>query len=181
MNNNIKYTKLPTLSFGQALRQALVNWGNNHRRVRRSEYWWCTLACAVYLVLFFLGRILLEDHFQVNLSQAWLSWLQGILIIPPVGLWAIESCGRLHDVNRRDTWFGGMIYPLLLILIVASVWAAATHHRITDITENIYIWTAVVLLANISLVFFVCCLTFFLKDSDKEKNDYGPSPKYKSN
>ncbi len=170
--------KLPSLTFGQALKRALVNLNNNHRRVRRSEYWWCTLACVIYLAVFFGLRILLEDCLKINLSHVWGSWIQGLLIIPPIGLWATESCGRLHDINRRDTWFGGMVYPLALIIIVALGWVFATQQDIRTVTENAYVWAAICLLANVSLVLTVVCLVFFMKDSDKAQNDYGPSPKY---
>lgn len=164
----MKYTAKPRLSFREALKSAFSDLGGFERkRVRRSEYWWCMLAGALYVGAFALIRYILEDLFHLNLSYLLIDLIFVAVSIVPIGLWVMENYGRLHDTGRRDSWLAGIFLPLAAAVVVyMAAWPSPLAR-----------WAVWGLLA-VAAVFSVVCIVFCLQDSDKGENDYGPSPKY---
>ncbi|MBQ7421374.1 MAG: DUF805 domain-containing protein [Prevotella sp.] len=173
----MEYKARPKLTFREALQKAFTEpiSYNRRRRVRRSEYWWCMLACAIYTAFFAGLRFLIEDVFGINTSGWFGVVVFTLLSIPPIGMFLMETYGRLHDTNRRDTWLMGILIPILFIIL--SFMLVYTHHPMLGAIGATVIILRIFPTA-IALVFSAICLVFCLKDSDKDENDYGPSPKY---
>ena len=171
------YQATSPLSLAQALRRALTKSSRGgRRRVRRSEYWWCMLAIAIYYALLGALYIFLEDVAGVNTTSWWCTALRLILGAMPVGLWVMENYGRLHDTGHRDTWLMGVLIPLALLAFGSLL----PHLSMGRFPNLLHLPLIAIPLIVVAAVFATVCLVFCLRDSDKVVNAYGPSPKYRS-
>lgn len=173
-----RYEAKPRLSFKEALQSALkTQSSSSRRRVRRSEYWWCMLAIAIYYALLALTIWLLEDCLGMNIT----GWVARIVFTIfsciPVGLWVMENYGRLHDTNHRDSWLMGVIVPILLALF-GHVLSKININSLPASMDGIWIVIATFALLGMAFCFGIVCIYFCLQDSDKGENNYGYSPKY---
>lgn len=173
----MEYKTIPPLTFRQALRKALTDCTRyGHRRVRRSEYWWCMLAIALYYGILFGLSALFEDIVGLDLTSGPATIVLTILCAIPVGLWVMENYGRLHDTNHRDTWLMGILIPVFILIFGCALSQISMGHYPILLCDAVVI----VPLLAIAAAFTAICLIFCLRDSDRGENDYGPSPKYQS-
>jgi len=170
----MNYKAKPRLTFSEALKCAYKKgFDDNRHRVRRSEYWWNMLALLIYLLVFAAIYFLVEDVLKWRvLGRVW-NVIFGIFSIIPCGIWVMESYGRLHDTNHRDTWLHGFFLPCVVMLIYNVMSVGSGYSA----TQNTIVYS---LLGAVAAIFGVICLVFCLKDSDKGENDYGASPKYEA-
>lgn len=151
------------LSLGKAIGSCLLN-PSFKGRSRRSEFWGYTLffvclSCAIeWLQICIAGNAtFLKVVFALVLLliQLLASYFQ-----------LAVTFRRLHDVGKSGWWAG--LLALFKIL-----------RHVIPFTNNNVIGNIILLLFMI--MFLVIILGFCTKDSQKEKNEYGVSPKYDMN
>lgn len=167
----MNYKVIPTLTFTQAVQQALSNIFSFKGRSRRSEFWWFTLTfCVFNVALSFIYKPL------VSLAAA------SIISICINALMIPISVRRLHDRNHCG------ILPILVWLIDAAnnlylifkgyVEQLSSVNGAEKASAQLITDPVVMGLSACSVILGVIMLVLFCKDGKKEPNRYGPSPKY---
>lgn len=152
--------------------------------MRRSEYWWFFAFSILFAVVSYIGFLIWEDYWEQIFFDRFRT-VEGSQMFPylyttytmPVyffmGLIFSAQVRRFHDVGMR-AW----IPYAKAAVFVAFAWYV--HHltysaRSFDVNLGIIGW--LMLLAFFPLagvIAYVAC-----KDSEKERNRYGRSPKYR--
>ncbi len=150
----------PTLSFSEALDVSTSKIAQFTGRSRRSEYWW-TIA-LVCLINIFLTPII--------------GFLADFAIIP-------LTFRRLHDTNRSGWWYGIYVlfkFMFIICLFYDLVMMAIHANEINGYEDDVIFVVAIKYLIWIGAIFVyrIILLIFMCLDSDKERNNYGESPKY---
>ena len=162
----------------------LFNLVNFTGRMRRSEYWWFFAAAILLSIVVFVGFIAWED----SVVQDWVEkqrdysakdlfpyvlkrWTIPFYIL--MGLLFAAQVRRFHDIGHR-AWLP--IFKLLVFILFAYSYnkaAVAAQSLLPDL--DVMGWTALVLYiaAAITIAYIAT------QDSEKEKNRYGVSPKYR--
>lgn len=160
-------TTIPSLDFGDAVKQAFNRAFEFKGRSRRSEYWWTMLL--VYAI----------DVFVLPLG-----WIAHLATIP-------LTVRRLHDTGRSGWWLLlHYIASAVLGFIFAIDYLATLFYTIYNVSESGddgIILSSLLLfvgryLAIIILLFIyrILLLIFLCQDSSEKTNKYGRSPKYLS-
>ncbi len=169
--------KRPMMGFWEAVKECWRNKFDFGGRARRSEYWWFQLAIVLGYLLLIAIPILIETGLGFsNSSSSTVLSVVGIalFIILVIFLFVIGIASfaaltrRLHDTNRSGWWIGSLFLCNLLVRFLSFDGPEFVHH-------NRVIFIGICLA---SLVVSIIVLVFSCLDSDKEENDYGPSPKY---
>jgi len=194
--------KLPTLNYFKALQ---LSWKNKFKcagRARRSEFWWNVL---LLFGLFILGSILLsilciafsvftklidlsEDYRDVKI---WFGLELLLLLLITIYSYPL-LVRRLHDVGKSGRWviaqsLFGWTLPLSLSISYLLVEFVLEKGRfpfvrkgIQDFWDCLHAFLTYVspfcAIIGIVLTIYLCVLC--VRDSQKEENQYGPSPKY---
>jgi uncharacterized membrane protein YhaH (DUF805 family) len=194
-------TKLPTLNFLEAIQ---LGWKNKFKcasRARRSEFWWntlllgvvftlCSIAAFIVFVIVsaFTGLIDTNDYSDVHL---WII-LEALALIIVVVLHYPLVVRRLHDVGKSGRWaviqmLLGWTLPLWF-LVCYGLWVFVLEesrfpfvgkgiHNFWDCLRAILFYGSPLgAIIGIVLTIYLCVLC--VRDSQKEENQYGPSPKY---
>ena len=129
----------PSVGFKEAVTKAISNWKDCNSRSRRSEYWWCYLACILLEIPFSILYGIMNSISQ-NLGYVFFLVLMVVALCEFFVMFALVI-RRLHDTGRSGWW--------ILIGFVPAVGG-------------------------------IILLILMLLDSQRESNEYGPSPKYSS-
>ncbi|MBQ7691674.1 MAG: DUF805 domain-containing protein [Muribaculaceae bacterium] len=143
---------MPRLSFLQAVNQGLGNLFNVKGRARRSEYWWFSLF------LFLLSGIVL-------------GLVDGVVyeLLVFTGLSVPIEIRRLHDIGNNAKCLI-YCYALLTTTIVIGMLM-----RIYSFQWLGYLCILFMALTGGGAVYLI---VQFVKNSETEENEWGPSPKY---
>jgi len=162
----------------------LFNLLNFKGRMRRSEYWWFFAVAILLCVVVFFGFVAWED----SVVQEWADkqrtisarqlfpytlqrWTMPFYIL--IGLLFAAQVRRFHDIGYR-AWIP--VFKVVTFTVLAYSYtsvANATFSLVVDL--NVLGWIALVLyLASAITIAYYATI-----DSEKEKNRYGKSPKYK--
>ncbi len=193
--------KIETLSFTEALR---LGWKNKFKctgRARRSEFWWNVLLLGVIyamcstviiivtvIVSVFTGHIDTDDYSHVYL---WII-LEALVLILLAVLYCPLLVRRLHDVGKSGRWaiaqsLFGWTLPLTLSFSYMGIKFMLEEGCFPFVRKGIQdYWDCLAAflfygspscaIIGIVLTIYLCVLC--VRDSQKEENKYGPSPKY---
>lgn len=157
---------------------------NFKERMRRSEYWWFFLFSILFAVVSFFGFLIWLDYWEQIYIERF-RVLEAKMMFPfwyttysmPVyffmGLMFSAQVRRFHDVGKW-TWIP---YAKTLVFVVLA-WHV---HRLSHAVHSFDF--------KLDLIGWLLLLTFFVlagviayvacKDSEKERNRFGVSPKYR--
>lgn len=145
----------PTLTFSVAVETVLKKYVTFTGRARRSEYWFFVLFNVIVSVvagildfLFGLGGMVF-GKFGVFTALVTLA-----LLLPSLAV----VIRRLHDINRSGWW----ILPVYVLTFIGQLGIPVVS----------------VGLSALGTVYGLCLLFWLCRDSDRETNKYGASPKY---
>lgn len=157
------FKTIPTLTIVEAFTAATDKLIQFSGRSRRSEYWWIELCVFGTLCLFpFIGIFL------------------DVATIPLV-------VRRLHDIGKSGWWWGAymvlriayiVLFVADLILIIANSDEITEAESAPDVAMQLVVKYIVFLL--IILAYKIVLIILLCQDSEKEENQYGPSPKYEA-
>ena len=153
-------------------------------RMRRSEYWWFFIFSVVFAVVCYFGFLIWLDYGEQILVEKY-TYVGKAKMFPyeyksysiPVYIFIVllfsAQVRRFHDVGMR-AW---VPYAKFLVFVALAwhVYRVAHAARSFDFNIGIIGWS--LLLAFIALagvIAYVAC-----KDSEKERNRWGRSPKYR--
>lgn len=157
----------PKLSFVDAIRTSIKRKNDVKGRARRSEFWWTTLACAVYSAI--LNGLYEYVAVPMGVGSEVADFLFVVFGLPVIFTWFPVAYRRLHDAGKS-----GFMLHFSIITAVASIGALA----LVIGSQNNTAQTIFVILALASFVSEIIVLLWCTKDSQKGPNKYGPSPKY---
>lgn len=160
-------TTIPSLDFGDAVKQAFNRAFELKGRSRRSEYWWTMLL--VYIIDFFATPI---------------GWIAHLATIP-------LTVRRLHDTGRSGWWvlpdvFASATLKIILIFdclitFLVTIYNINENCETDSILRNLFIFTGrYLVIIMFHFIYRVILLIFLCQDSSEKTNKYGPSPKYVS-
>ena len=176
--------KIKKVSAWEGASNGLFNLLNFKGRMRRSEYWWFFGAAILLSVIVFFGFIAWED----SVVQDWVErqkvytandlfpyvikrWTFPFYIL--IGLLFAAQVRRFHDIGHR-AWLP--VFKVLAFVVFAYSYNKAAY-AVNSLTPDLDVigWTALVLYiaAAITIAYIAT------QDSEKEKNRYGVSPKYR--
>ena len=162
-----KVIQTPSMSFGEALKTCFKKYANFSGRARRSEFWWFSVlgwilsACSYALVTWKFTKVaaMEEQVREVMFDEEKLNALQA-------------------QASNFDTIFF-LLLALLgivgLLLLLPSL--AVAVRRLHDIGKSGWI-LLLMLIPIVNFVVAIVLLIYYLKDSDRGVNKFGPSPKY---
>lgn len=145
------------LSMLEAIQNAFARYADFKGRARRSEYW---------NFAFFNVIITSVISFIPILGFANILW--GLIILIPSLSVMVR---RLHDTGKSG-WYA-LLSLLPGVVTVATFYISALI--VSSLSTAIYIVLVSMIVAYIPILILLC------KDSDKEENKYGPSPKHTYN
>lgn len=160
--------KLPTLSFGEAIKSALNKLTDFNGRARRSELWWFFLLYAIASII---ASALVSNEIAGIIVNT-------ILLL----LVAAVTIRRLHDRGQGGWW----VTASILLSVFSSCYMFAKGYTEMGNTVNFDPEEAMTILKDpvtiiigiASFVINIAILIFCLLDSKPESNKYGDSPKY---
>ena len=148
-----KLTKQPALSFAEAAREAYRKLFVCKGRSRRSEYWWAFLIVAVTKLA----------CTATPFTSVYVSRLLTLALLP-------ATIRRLHDTGRSGWWAAGWF-----ALDLATIFVVPLAGKLLDAAL-----AALNIVGLASIAYMIAMVVFLCKDSHKEANKYGPSPKYEA-
>lgn len=157
----------PSMSFGEALKTCFKKYATFSGRARRSEFWWFSVlgwilsACTYALVTWKFVKVeSLESQVrEVMFDEEKLNALQA-------------------QASNFDTIFFlllALVGIVGLVLLLPSL--AVAVRRLHDIGKSGWL-LLLMLIPFVNFVVVFVLLYFYLKDSDRGVNKFGPSPKY---
>ena len=147
---------LPEVKFGEAVKTCLKKCVTFKGRARRSEYWsFAVFTALVAIVSRFLDG-LLGKWFGIEVVRMLTGY---IMLLPSIAV----AVRRLHDTGRSAWW----LVPMFVLSIVIKVMPDGIHEQVQDAIMVVF-----------SILYPLLMLVFFLQDSKRGENKYGPSPKY---
>lgn len=161
------------LSMKQAIINVFTKYATFKGRARRSEFWWFRLFESIIFALIMIIEVINGLTFAppFNFFGPISLLVSLIVFLPDIAL----SIRRLHDINKSGSWY-------LAYYVVNA--ALAGSFVIIDDLRNIVssrVSIAFILLYILYLAYAILIIAWFCKDSDKEPNRYGESPKYYDN
>lgn len=159
--------KTPSMSFGEALKTCFKKYATFKGRARRSEFWWFSvlgwlLSIASYAVVFW--KMAKLDEVQAQVSE---------VMFDEEKLQALTAQAESYD----STFFLliAIIGVISLLLLLPSLGVAV--RRLHDVGKSGWLLIGMII-PVVNIVVGIMLLIFYLKDSDRGTNKYGPSPKY---
>lgn len=159
--------KTPSMSFGEALKTCFKKYATFSGRARRSEFWWFSvlnwlLSIASYAVVWWkMAKI---DEIQGQVAEV---------------MFDEEKMAALTaQADSFDTTFYllmAIIGVIGLLLLLPSL--AVAVRRLHDTGKSGWLLLAMII-PIVNIVIGIMLLIYYLKDSDRNPNKYGPSPKY---
>jgi len=180
---------LPALSFVEAIKKGFKNLFYFKGRARRSEFWpFFLLIIVLWIILNYIwfkydinGNKMISAQ---SISESMLfvigSFLLGIFPIP-----LLLSClvRRLHDTGHGGMLAisGGVAGVLFFSAFYANLAYVFLSVKNPDVYPENDTWGfgVIGITVCIFIVLLIILLYFVLKDSQKDNNKYGESPKYK--
>ena len=151
---------LPKVKFHIAIKNAFKNYSNFKGRIRRSEYWFFMLFVNFFTVFFLTMFLLCELKVIGYTTEYYYEYWQNYY----------------RKYNRRDYAMYDAFLILLCIYIsfITLPTLSATVRRLHDTgRRGEYIFAGLVpFFGGLTLLILLCY------DSNKEGNEFGPSPKY---
>lgn len=149
-------TETPRMRFADAVSSCFKKYATFKGRARRSEFWWWQLF---YCLISLLSPI----PFVGNLFVL-------AILLPSLAV----SARRLHDIGRSGWW---LLLPCCtsLAVVALSFCIFFLEKSSFDGPMPIIMWCVMGL---IYLIVGVVFIVWFIQDSQREPNQYGPSPKY---
>ena len=159
--------KTPSMSFGEALKTCFKKYATFKGRARRSEFWWFSvlgwlLSIASYAVVFW--KMAKLDEVQAQVSE---------VMFDEEKLQALTAQAESYD----STFYllMAIIGVIGLLLLLPSL--AVAVRRLHDTGKSGWLLLAMII-PIVNIVIGIMLLIYYLKDSDRGTNKYGPSPKY---
>lgn len=162
--------KFPTLSLGEALKQAFSKLTVFKGRARRSEFWWCFLVASVVCAL-----------------TSWIPYM-GALVCLLVAIAMIPlTVRRLHDCDHSGWWLAysvilfavGFIVFILCAFSFSASWAGIfAESSIRKYYFELYSNPFYKLLAIVFALYAIATIIMLCRNGLKGPNKYGESPKY---
>jgi len=159
--------KTPSMSFGEALKTCFKKYATFKGRARRSEFWWFSvlgwlLSIASYAVVFW--KMTKLDEVQAQVSE---------VMFDEEKLQALTAQAESYD----STFFLliAIIGIISLLLLLPSLGVAV--RRLHDVGKSGWLLIGMII-PVVNIVVGIMLLIYYLKDSDRGTNKYGPSPKY---
>jgi len=159
--------KTPSMSFGEALKTCFKKYATFKGRARRSEFWWFSvlgwlLSIASYAVVFW--KMTKLDEVQAQVSE---------VMFDEEKLQALTAQAESYD----STFFLliAIIGVISLLLLLPSLGVAV--RRLHDVGKSGWLLIGMII-PVVNIVVGIMLLIYYLKDSDRGTNKYGPSPKY---
>lgn len=159
--------KTPSMSFGEALKTCFKKYATFKGRARRSEFWWFSvlgwlLSIASYAVVFW--KMAKLDEVQAQVSE---------VMFDEEKLQALTAQAESYD----STFFLliAIIGVISLLLLLPSLGVAV--RRLHDVGKSGWLLIGMII-PVVNIVVGIMLLIYYLKDSDRGTNKYGPSPKY---
>ena len=159
--------KTPSMTFGEALKTCFKKYATFSGRARRSEFWWFSvlnwlLSIASYAVVWWkMAKI---DEIQGQVAEV---------------MFDEEKMAALTaQADSFDTTFYllmAIIGVIGLLLLLPSL--AVAVRRLHDTGKSGWLLLAMII-PIVNIVIGIMRLIYYLKDSDRNPNKYGPSPKY---
>lgn len=159
--------KTPSMTFGEALKTCFKKYATFSGRARRSEFWWFSvlnwlLSIASYAVVWWkMAKI---DEIQGQVAEV---------------MFDEEKMAALTaQADSFDTTFYllmAIIGVIGLLLLLPSL--AVAVRRLHDTGKSGWLLLAMII-PIVNIVIGIMLLIYYLKDSDRNPNKYGPSPKY---
>ena len=148
--------RFPRPDFCGNIKNVLKNSINFHGRARRTEFW---LFVLFEIIIFLILEIIF------------------IILIFCLERDLLNSEFKASDFFKKLTkWYFLIFYAIfafiLFILFIPSL--ALAVRRLHDVSKSGY-W---VFIALIPLIGLIVLINFFCYDSERDRNEYGPSPKY---
>ena len=159
--------KTPSMTFGEALKTCFKKYATFSGRARRSEFWWFSvlnwlLSSASYAVVWWkMAKI---DEIQGQVAEV---------------MFDEEKMAALTaQADSFDTTFYllmAIIGVIGLLLLLPSL--AVAVRRLHDTGKSGWLLLAMII-PIVNIVIGIMLLIYYLKDSDRNPNKFGPSPKY---
>lgn len=159
--------KTPSMTFGEALKTCFKKYATFSGRARRSEFWWFSvlnwlLSIASYAVVWWkMAKI---DEIQGQVAEV---------------MFDEEKMAALTaQADSFDTTFYllmAIIGVIGLLLLLPSL--AVAVRRLHDTGKSGWLLLAMII-PIVNIVIGIMLLIYYLKDSDRNPNKFGPSPKY---
>ena len=157
----------PSLSFGEALQNCFKKYVTFSGRARRSEFWWfyllnMILSAAMYAVFWWKLAKVAEVENQV-----------AEVMFDEEKLEALKA-----QASSFDNTFAILMVVIGIIALVLLLPGLAVAVRRLHDTGKTGFWLVGALIPIVNIVVGIILLVYFLKDSDRGANKFGPSPKY---
>lgn len=159
--------KTPSMSFGEALKTCFKKYATFSGRARRSEFWWFSvlnwlLSIATYAVVWWkMAKI---DEIQGQVAEV------------------MFDEEKMAALTAQADSFDSTFYLLMavigiigLLLLLPSL--AVAVRRLHDTGKSGWLLLAMII-PIVNIVIGIMLLIYYLKDSDRNPNKFGPSPKY---
>lgn len=159
--------KTPSMSFGEALKTCFKKYATFSGRARRSEFWWFSvlnwlLSIATYAVVWWkMAKI---DEIQGQVAEV------------------MFDEEKMAALTAQADSFDSTFYLLMavigiigLLLLLPSL--AVAVRRLHDTGKSGW-WLLAMIIPLVNIVIGIMLLIYYLKDSDRNPNKFGPSPKY---
>lgn len=159
--------KTPSMSFGEALKTCFKKYATFSGRARRSEFWWFSvlnwlLSIATYAVVWWkMAKI---DEIQGQVAEV------------------MFDEEKMAALTAQADSFDSTFYLLMavigiigLLLLLPSL--AVAVRRLHDTGKSGWLLLAMII-PLVNIVIGIMLLIYYLKDSDRNPNKFGPSPKY---
>ena len=159
--------KTPSMSFGEALKTCFKKYATFSGRARRSEFWWFSvlnwlLSIAAYAVVWW--------------KMAKISEIEGQVAE------VMFDEEKMAALTAQADSFDSTFYLLMaiigiigLLLLLPSL--AVAVRRLHDTGKSGWLLLAMII-PIVNIVIGIMLLIYYLKDSDRNPNKFGPSPKY---
>lgn len=159
--------KTPSMSFGEALKTCFKKYATFSGRARRSEFWWFSvlnwlLSIATYAVVWWkMAKI---DEIQGQVAEV------------------MFDEEKMAALTAQADSFDSTFYLLMavigiigLLLLLPSL--AVAVRRLHNTGKSGWLLLAMII-PLVNIVIGIMLLIYYLKDSDRNPNKFGPSPKY---
>ena len=183
-NNNVK--TLPQVGFVEATKNGFKNLFNFKGRIRRSEYWWfMSVVVTIWLVIVLLfwetASFWHKPIKELQNAEIILCLVSCVVFgVIPVLLSISSQVRRFHDIGKNSllpvlagvAWLSSVIS---FVALLASEWIYIHEDLIPNDQVGIEVF---MVLFFISIIMMFVILFYTVRDSDRDANKYGASPKY---
>lgn len=159
--------KTPSMTFGEALKTCFKKYATFSGRARRSEFWWFSvlnwlLSIASYAVVWW--KMAKVDEVQAQVAE---------VMFDEEKLAALTAQAEGYDTTFYLLL--AVIGIIALLLLLPSL--AVAVRRLHDVGKSGWLLIGMII-PIVNIVIGIMLLIYYLKDSDRGTNKFGPSPKY---